>query len=328
MDLTQERQTAIAAVRLASTVTQAVQKSLVTADTLQKKDRSPVTVADFASQAVVCRALADAFPGDPIVGEEDAKALRESGNVARLDSVVTRVSAAVGGADTDQVLDWIDLGGATPDASTKRYWTLDPIDGTKGFLRAGQYAIALALIEDGQVVLGVLGCPNLPIQGGDGQGVLMTATVGQGAHAMPLNTAATQGTAVSVSDVTDPAEGRFCESVESGHSDQDDSARIAGLLGITAKPVRMDSQAKYAAVARGDASIYLRLPTSAEYREKIWDHAGGMIAVTEAGGTVTDAFGKPLDFTHGRKLEHNRGIIATNGKIHDRVVQAVGQVIG
>ncbi|GAB4192929.1 MAG: 3'(2'),5'-bisphosphate nucleotidase [Phycisphaeraceae bacterium] len=324
-----ELKAAIAAVRLASTVTQAVQKNLVTEDTLQKKDRSPVTVADFASQAVICKALMDTFPNDPVVGEEDAHELREPDNTALLDSVVSHVSKAKGHGSADEVLGWIDRGGATPpaDGSMKRYWTLDPIDGTKGFLRAEQYAIALALIEDGRVVLGVLGCPNLPCATTGEQGVLLVAVRGGGASAMPLNSATVEGETIRVSDITDPARARFCESVESGHSNQGDSAKIAQMLGISAEPVRMDSQAKYAAVARGDASIYLRLPTSKEYREKIWDHAAGSIVVEEAGGTVTDAFGKPLDFTHGRKLEQNRGIIATNGPIHAKVVEAVGQVI-
>lgn len=330
MQLTKELMAAIAAVRLASTVTQTVQQSPATADTLQKKDKSPVTVADYASQAVICKALMDTFPDDPVVGEEDAKELREPGNAALLDVVVKHVAAAKGASTApEQVLDWIDRGGASPpaDGSMKRHWTLDPIDGTKGFLRAEQYAIALALIVDGQVVLGVLGCPNLPASDGGDRGVLMAAVRGGGTVSMPLNSATTEGTPIRVSDTADPAKARFCESVESGHSDQGGSAKIAELLGITAEPVRMDSQAKYAAVARGDASIYLRLPTSVDYREKVWDHAAGAIVVEEAGGTVTDAFGKPLDFTHGRKLEHNRGIIATNGKTHDHVVEAVGRVI-
>ncbi len=330
MQLTTELKTAVTAVRLAATVTQAVQANLVTEDTLQKKDRSPVTVADFASQAVVCKALMDSFPDDPVVGEEDAKELREKDNATLLGAVVGHVAKAKGQASPDDVLAWIDRGGATPpaDGSMKRYWTLDPIDGTKGFLRAEQYAIALALIEDGQVVFGVLGCPNLPAADGLGKGVLMVAARGQGAMALALDDASFEGTPIKVSDITDTAQARFCESVESGHSSHSDSAKIAEILGITAESVRMDSQAKYAAVARGEASIYLRLPTSAEYREKIWDHGGGSIVVEEAGGTVTDAFGKPLDFTHGRKLEQNRGVIATNGTIHDQVVKAVGQVIG
>ena len=125
----------------------------------------------------------------------------------------------------------------------------------------------------------------------------------------------------------DPSEARFCESVESAHSSHGDAAQIAQHLGITAESVRMDSQAKYAAVGRGEASIYMRLPTRADYQEKIWDHAAGSIVVEEAGGRVTDITGKPLDFTLGRTLKTNRGIVATNGRLHDAVVKAIGQVL-
>ena len=67
---------AVDAVRAASRVCIAVQRALVDADTLEKKDKSPVTVADFASQAIVCAKLAQALPGVRIVGEEDATELR------------------------------------------------------------------------------------------------------------------------------------------------------------------------------------------------------------------------------------------------------------
>lgn len=66
------------------------------------------------------------------------------------------------------------------------------------------------------------------------------------------------------------AEAAFCEGVEAGHSNQDQQANIAKKLGIIKESVRMDSQAKYASVARGDGDIYLRLPTSMTYQEKIW----------------------------------------------------------
>jgi 3'(2'), 5'-bisphosphate nucleotidase len=120
----------------------------------------------------------------------------------------------------------------------------------------------------------------------------------------------------------------FCESVESGHSNQDQSAQIAARLGITAEPYRIDSQCKYAAVARGDASIYLRLPTRADYREKIWDHAAGKFVVEQAGGVVSDVTGAPLDFSHGAKLQANSGVIATDGRFHERVIDAVRSVLG
>ena len=96
-------------------------------------------------------------------------------------------------------------------------------------------------------------------------------------------------------------------------------------MGISAAPLRMDSQAKYGAVARGDASLYLRLPSpkSPDYREKIWDHAAGCIIVEEAGGRVTDMTGKPLDFDHGRLMQDSRGVVVSNGTRHDAVIEAL-----
>jgi 3'(2'), 5'-bisphosphate nucleotidase len=133
---------------------------------------------------------------------------------------------------------------------------------------------------------------------------------------------------VHVDEVSDPAGAIFCESVESGHSAHDDSAQVARLLGVTQPPYRIDSQCKYAAVARGNASIYLRLPTRADYEEKIWDHAAGWMVIKEAGGEVSDVRGKPLDFSIGRTLRENKGVVATNGRIHDRVIAAVRQTLG
>lgn len=322
MNYESELKVAVDAVRAASRVCQAVQANLVTAATLEKKDKSPVTVADFASQAVVCRAMKDAFPGVPVVGEEDSKDLRPSGGEDAAAELRAKVAQHAQMSEAD-ALDAIDHGGFDPatDSEIKTYWTLDPIDGTKGFLRGEQYAVALGLIENGRVVLGVLGCPNL-----DG-GLLMTAVRGQGAKKLLLDGQGVDGETVTVSDIADVTQANFCESVESGHSDQDASVKIAAELGITAEPYRIDSQCKYAAVSRGDAVIYLRLPTRPGYREKIWDHAAGMIVVEEAGGTVTDVLGNPLDFSLGRQLDNNRGIIATHGKFHARVVEVVSGAI-
>lgn len=89
----------------------------------------------------------------------------------------------------------------------------------------------------------------------------------------------------------------------------------------------MDSQAKYCSISRGDGDIYLRLPTSKTYVEKIWDHASGSLLVTEAGGKVTDIHGNPLDFSIGRTLEKNKGVVAANTSIFDKVLQAVQQVL-
>ena len=322
-DLTHELAAGLAAVRAAADVCRGAQGRLLAGHTLTKGDQSPVTIADFAAQAVVCAALTDSLGAIEMIGEEDSDDLRSPAATELLDAVVglvrTQRDDVVSSAS---VLDWISAGSSA--GATDRYWTLDPIDGTKGFLRGDQYAIALGLIEAGEVVLGVLGCPNLRNPDGS-TGAIFAATDGA-CHAWYGSDA--DPTPVRVAASASLADARFCESVESGHSNQEQSALIAARLGITAEPYRIDSQCKYAAVARGDASIYLRLPTRADYREKIWDHAAGKFVVEQAGGVVTDVTGAPLDFSHGAKLMANSGVVATDGRFHDQVIDAVRAVIG
>jgi len=302
---------AIASVRAASAICMRVQSELVSGDRLEKKDRSPVTVADFAVQAVVSASLTADFPDIPLVGEEDSSELHGS---PLLSSVCHYAHAVRAELDSESaVCDAIDRGNYDG-GPQGRFWTLDPIDGTKGFLRGGQYAIALALIEDGEVVAGVLACPNLA------GGRLYSATSESPARSEPIAVSADRTV-----ETLDPsaAPWRFCESVEAGHSDQNWSKGIAERLAITEAPYRIDSQCKYAAVASGDAAVYLRLPTQPGYVEKIWDHAAGGFILERAGGTVTDIHGNSLDFSQGRTLKKNRGVIATTGPRHADVLAAV-----
>jgi 3'(2'), 5'-bisphosphate nucleotidase len=311
---------AIDAVAAASALTTAAQGRLLDGDTLTKSDDSPVTVADFGAQAVACAVLTEALGEIVMVGEESARELADD-RTGLLDGVRTLVAKTLQReVSATTLLDWISVGSGS--ASAGQYWTLDPIDGTKGFLRGDQYAIALGLIEDGEVVLGVLGCPNYPIAG-ETRGATFVA-----AHGETQVITAAGRRRLSTVGPSSLAAARFCESVESGHSDQTQSAQIAAALGMTAEPFRIDSQCKYGAIALGDADVYLRLPTRADYVEKIWDHAAGKLAVEFAGGRVTDVRGEPLDFSRGARLSGNSGVVATSGRFHDEVVDAVRAVLG
>ena len=325
-----EREVAIAAVREAAGLCQAVQEQLKSG-VLEKEDRSPVTVADFGSQALVCRVLQEAFPGDPIIGEEGADVLRRDENEEILRKVVSRVQAVHPDVGDETVCTWIDAGQAR--SYSDRFWTLDPIDGTKGFVRGDQYAVALALVVEGKVQVAALACPNLPpdlrdVEGEahNGSGSIFAAVRGEGASEVSFK--GEDGMKpVHVSTLTDAAPARLTESVESNHSSHDDVVNVSERLGVTRASLRVDSQAKYAVVARGDADVYLRLPTGGGYIENIWDHAAGALIVQEAGGTVTDMRGKPLEFHHGYQLEANQGIVATNGRLHDDVIEAISSVV-
>ena len=318
------------AVMLASGVCREVQASLEEVRQITKDDRSPVTVADFASQAVVARVLTDLLGKDIIlVGEEDSKFLRQDEHRAHLEAVTAAVGDVFKGITADEVLELIDVGDGDPHHAG--FWTLDPVDGTKGFLRGQQYAVALAFVERGEVVVGAMGCPNLPanfdapLDERDPKGCLYEAIKGDGAYEIVGKGSPTR---LRRMDVQPGAPISICASVEKAHSNVSDTDRILEYIATnsghaTGEPVRLDSQCKYAVTARGQADAYLRMPTRAGYVERIWDHAAGSLIATEAGCFVTDIFGRALDFSKGRGLEANKGIVCAPPRVHGLAIGAI-----
>ncbi len=189
-------------------------------------------------------------------------------------------------------------------------------------LRGEQYAIAAGLIIDGAAVLGVLGCPRLELSGI--HGVLVWGGPGIGAFVESLGEGKTRP--LSVSAVADPARARILGSVESAHGDPEFLRRIVDRLRIAGGWVRIDSQAKYAAVAAGMADLYVRPRNRADWREMVWDHAAGAAIVAGAGGEVTDLDGRSLDFSTGDLLDGNRGVLASNGALHAAVLAALAEM--
>jgi 3'(2'), 5'-bisphosphate nucleotidase len=323
---TPEVEFALNAVRQAAQLVQFIQEQMVS-PALTKNDRSPVTVADFASQALIGRLLSQTFPNDPLVAEEDSQALRDPAQESTLDHVTAFVKRYLPEAEKGSVCDWIDHGRAN---TSSRFWTLDPIDGTKGFLRGDQYAVALALVVDGQIQIGALGCPNLSEAyrcEPQGPGSLVIAVRGQGTW---LTTIKDSGgfKALHVSACQDASQARILRSVESGHTNVSQIDEFARAMGVQADPVRMDSQAKYAVLAAGKGDLILRLlsPAKPDYREKIWDQAAGALVLQEAGGRISDLHGLPLDFTTGRRLVNNRGILASNTYLHPVALRALEDI--
>ncbi len=312
---------ALLAVREAALLCAEIQREAVRR--LDKQDRSPVTAADFASQATVAWRLAEAFPDDPLVAEEGAEDLRRPEGAPVLEMVTAYLRRLFPEATAEEACAWIDRGLGRPEG---RFWALDPIDGTKGFLRGDQYAVALALLEAGRVVVAALGCPALGLDLQPGTGSLWLAVRGAGAWALSMD--GRERRRVQVSQEQDPRRARLLRSFEAAHTDADLVARVAERLGSQAAPVRMDSQAKYAVLAGGGGELMLRLlsPKRPDYREKIWDQAAGSLLVKEAGGRVSDLRGEPLDFTAGRELRNNVGVVASNGHLHEAALRALAEV--
>ncbi len=315
-----EKELALRIVREAAKLCQRVQQTQG-GKAVKKADTSPVTVADFGAQAILCQGLSEAFPNDPVIGEEDATLLQQPDLEGVRQQIIEQVQQTIPSATPENVIDWINWGNGQV---AQRYWTLDPIDGTKGFIRGDQYAVALALVEGGEVKLGVLACPAFPREDGK-KGVIFLAIRGEGSLEMPLEKGNSQKIKV---DPSSNFEHLYrIESVESVHSDRRVQTSIDRRLGLTYTAKQMDSLAKYGAIARGDAHFYTRvpLPQFQDKKENIWDHAAGVIIVEEAGGKVTDLEGNPLDFSVGAKLRNNHGVLATNGTIHSQVLAAIQQ---
>ena len=304
----------VGALKEAAQLAQKIQREMVPT-ALTKEDKSPVTVADFAVQALMGRSLETAFPEDSLVAEEDSATLRGTPQQGIQNQVVESVAHSVPDATLKQVYQWIDRGGKE---SGHRFWTLDPIDGTKGFLRGAQYVVALALVVKGEVQIGALACPNL--EGGS----LIIAVRGQGCWRTHL-TGPEGFEKLRVSACEDPAQARLLRSFEAEHTNLNQMDEVMQAIGVSAQPVLMDSQAKYAVLAEGTGDLLFRLlsPTYPDYREKIWDQAAGSLVIEEAGGRITDLDGKPLDFSVGPLLTHNRGVVASNGHLHEAALKAL-----
>ncbi len=314
----------IEAMRICKTI----QEELTGADSITKPDKSPVTIADFVSQAIICRILKENFQDIPIAAEEDSDALQKPGHEETLKKILQyiandrKVKEII---NKENLFQSIDLGGCDP--TDNMFWTLDPIDGTKGFLRGEQFAIALALIVKGDVQLGILGCPNLKLPENESRrGCLLFAVKDHGAKLRAIETGKLE--TVGISNITDPGKMKFVESYVSAHSNLNMQLQISRILKMERDPIQIDSQVKYGVLATGNAEIYIRIPhpKTPDYREKIWDHAAGSIIVEEAGGVVTDIFGKKLDFNAGKTLKNNRGVFASVPSIHDRILGIIKEL--
>ncbi|KAH0562661.1 hypothetical protein GP486_002657 [Trichoglossum hirsutum] len=313
---------------------------------LTKDDKTPVTIADYGSQALIINAIRHNFPDDAFIGEEDATALRSDRHLC--DRVWELVSSTHLGDKNDEellstmsspaeMLNAIDLG-MSPSGRKGRVWVLDPIDGTAEFICGGQYAVSLALLEDGQQRVGVLGCPCLSADatnmfGGPTEtqepGNILSAVSGQGATVRPMSRGALLPSRqlTALRDAPLSSRLRFVDCAKSRSSAVEKHAATARALGAPWPASDIVSlQLKWAALATGISDALLRLPRRNSKRDWIWDHAGGVLIAEEVGFRITDANGKAIDFGAGRRLEENFGWVVAHPEVHGEVLKRVTEI--
>jgi 3'(2'), 5'-bisphosphate nucleotidase len=112
-------------------------------------------------------------------------------------------------------------------------------------------------------------------------------------------------------------------SVERGHTSLEALGEVLAQADIDAAMRPVDSQAKYALVARGDAHAYLRIPQEVQRVETVWDHAAGVAIARATGNVATDLRGKPLDFSACPFMVRNRGIVCAHPGLHGELIDAI-----
>lgn len=286
-----------------------------------KADNSPVTALDFSVQALILSRLTEAFPGEAFVAEEDGRQLPEQFDGVWIDQATRAVRLSNPEAGPEDVRRWLNLPMSAGDG---RYWTIDPIDGTRGLLRGGQYATAVALVEDGRVVLGGLACPSFDVFGADGCLCLAVRQAGAWVAEAPDGV----WRRLSVAGEGEVGGRRLIRSVESSPPSDRRLTSIRRELDLGEEPLRMDSQVKYLALAGGHGALVVRLPRKGgRQSENTWDHAAGTLLAEEAGATVSDVRGDPLDFGVGARLERNLGVVASLPSLHAKATVAVQRAL-
>jgi 3'(2'), 5'-bisphosphate nucleotidase len=330
---------------------------------ISKDDATPVTIADFGAQALIMASLRDAFPGDGFVGEEDAEVLRGDEKLraqvfdlavkasndfaenerANADAYSTDVRLASLKSE-DEMLELLDLAGSGKAGSRGRFWVMDPVDGTATFLKGQQYAVSLALIEDGKEVLGVLCYPNLSLEHGvvsetttdrHGSGVMLSTLRGEGTLYRKLPSEYhLGGHGEQLDRFSAPAnltDLRFVDCLASKSSRLDIAEGLAKQIGALPFPGVdiWSSHVRYAALIIGEGvekHIMIRVPVGKKgdpSRAYIWDHAGSQLMYTERGGKITDLEGKDIDFGAGRTLAANWGLVAAPEAVHGEILRLV-----
>jgi len=218
-----------------------------------KQDRSPVTEADRAAELVILAALARAAPGVPVIAEEE-------------------------------------VGEGRIPAHDDTYFLVDPLDGTKEFVRGGDdYTVNIGLIERGVPRLGVVFAPATGVLHGGSVGEGAWVDDGSGRRSIRTRERGEQLTAVASKSHLNQATIDYLEAA-------------VGACGY----VSVGSSLKFCIVAEGRADIYPRASPTSE-----WDTAAGHAVLLAAGGIVDGPDGGPLRY--GKRAFLNRAFVATSG---------------
>ncbi len=269
-------------------------------ESFQKEDKSPITLADYASQLFIVKKLKEKFPNDQIIAEESYNS-HININVQKIIKMCYRSLELDLIEDIERILNY--RGPYSP-----RQWTVDPIDGTKGFQKNLSYAIGIGFMNNSELIAAAIGVPNYNEKGR----ALFIAEKNQGAR---VSYGEEDFIPINVSDKKNIKKAKMCHSL---HYDEPWVMEFAEIVGIS-NYIQMDSMAKFCMVADGTADLYIK-PMN-ENRSFSWDFLPGVLIVNEAGGIVSDLKGNNIKFNNEKCIISAPGLVASNGILHEEILK-------
>ncbi len=305
MTLTQQEISVITeAMFKASKATLIVREAGIKNASWSKEDKTPVTIADLASQAILLHEIASHRPADCVHAEEESDSIDDA-QAQQVRDVVEQATGSI--ISLGELRDRIMFRG---DGTSGADWFIDPIDGTKGYVAGLFYAVACGRAINGQLSEGWMGVPTGDERMSTITGKLFFAQRGNGVKRWNIADSAEEVFAPDGMAPTIEDGGRLCVIGSRAH-DKVDTPDGVNTDKWKVELLPMDSMAKYAALASGAAELYSRNPSPKFGAQYYWDHAAGVLLVEEAGGRVTDLEGKSIDWTCGDRMTANEGIFAT-----------------
>lgn len=275
-----------------------------------KDDKSPVTVADLLHQTMVQHLLHERFPEDGMICEE-SPAMQEQ----VLDEAVGVARKHYGIELRREIVTVPERGSIT--------WMLDPIDGTKGYLAGRYYAIAIGYYHGDQPAFGAMAVPHAP-----------RAEPTRIDNAIAF---AVRGVGAWMGQVSEDGEPQF-ERLVAENAAIEPPFRVAlslehgGSTGKAAeasalKTVKLDSQAKYLAVAANEIDAYLRQCRNDGGTDATWDHMPGALIALEAGCDVGSFDFSPVEFLPDPVVRFQRGMVCYRGGRQGAVAEAIERLL-
>jgi len=267
----------------------------------KKKDKSPVTLADFTSQIFILSQLKENFYEDQIFAEEESSLFSKD-----IEVLIKKCFVDNNLKLNEEFSSLLNYRGS----QSKRQWIVDPIDGTKGYLRGLSYAVGIGLMENSEPKMCVIGVPNYKNE----ELAIFIAERGEGAQASYGDK---EFTPIQVSQKNNLSSSVMCQSL---HHNKQWINKLAEMIGVK-KITSIDGMGKFCMVADGSADLYVR-EMNVDYSFS-WDYMPGDLLVREAGGTITDLNNTNLTFEKNKCRWTAPGIIASNGILHDDIISNI-----